>query len=754
VSHIDRLGELTRDEKVALLDGADLWRTKAIERVGIPAARMSDGPHGLRVQFEEGDHLGVEGSDPATCFPPAVAIASSWNERLARRVGAALGDEARAAGVDLLLGPGINLKRTPLCGRNFEYYSEDPVLTGELSAALIEGLQSKGVGAAIKHFAANNQETERMSISVEVDERTLRELYLHGFERAIMRAKPWAVMCSYNRINGVFASEDPWLLTQVLRDEWGFEGMVVSDWGAVSRRDRGIAAGLDLEMPSSSGAGTQSILGSLASGDLDEAEVDGAVSRVLQLVDRAQAGRSLSTGLDLEAQHRVAYEAALEGAVLLENDGVLPLDAAFGGAIAVIGEFARTPRYQGAGSSQVAAIRVDAALDGIRALVGDAREVRFAPGYRIEASDEESARRLRSDAVDAVRGAEVAVLFLGLPPSYESESFDRSHLRLPEEQLTLLNNVAALGVPLVVVLSNGGVVEIAEWRHQASAVLEGWLLGEAGGTALADLLFGVASPSGRLAETIPVKLEHTPAVGNFPGEHGVVRYGERGLVGYRWYDAHGLDVAYPFGFGLGYSTFAWSGVALALDAPSAHASISVTVRNTGSRTASEVVQLYVADLESSVAQPPRRLAGFAKIRLEPGEERRVTVALDRRAFAYWHTGAGRWVVEGGTFEVHVARHSRDVVETVRFELPGDAVEAELTLDSPAGDWWNHAMVGERVRAATTGRYGRLLGDPNEAPLYRPIPLSRMMRFPGFPFGEDLARGWLDEVHGRQAAEAT
>jgi beta-glucosidase len=745
VSQVDRLGELTRDEKVSLLDGADLWRTKAIERLGIPAARMSDGPHGLRVQFEEGDHLGVEGSDPATCFPPAVAIASSWNEQLARRVGAALGDEARAAGVDVLLGPGINLKRTPLCGRNFEYYSEDPLLTGELSAALIEGLQSRGVGAAIKHFAANNQETERMSISVEVDERTLRELYLHGFERAITRAKPWAVMCSYNRINGVFASEDPWLLTRVLRDEWGFEGMVVSDWGAVSRRDRGVAAGLDLEMPSSSGAGTRSILNALASGDIDEADLDRAVSRVLGLVDRVQAGRSLPTDLDFERQHRVAYEAALEGAVLLENDGVLPLDAASGGAVAVIGEFARTPRFQGAGSSQVAAIRVDAALDRIRALVDDRRQVRFAAGYRVDGLDEGSAEQLRSEAVDAARGAEVAVLFLGLSASYESESFDRSHLRLPDEQLMLLAQVAALGVPLVVVLSNGGVVEIADWRHHASAILEGWLLGEAGGAALADLLFGVASPSGRLAETIPLKLEHTPAVGNFPGEHDIVRYGERGLVGYRWYDAHGLDVAYPFGFGLAYSSFAWSGVALASDAPSALVSVSVTVRNTGSRAASEVVQLYVADLESSVAQPPQRLAGFAKVRLEPGEERQVTIPLDRRAFAYWHTAAGRWVVEGGAFEVRVARHSRDVVETIRLELPGDVVETPLTLDSPVGDWWDHPVIGERVRAATLGRYGRLLADPHEAPLFRPIPLARMMRFPGFPFGEDLARGWLDEV---------
>jgi beta-glucosidase len=747
MSNAGKVGELTLEEKAALLDGADLWRTKEVPRVGIPAARMSDGPHGMRVQFEEGDHLGVEGSDPATCFPPAVAIASSWNEQLARRVGEALADEARAAGVGLLLGPGINLKRTPLCGRNFEYYSEDPLLAGELSGALIEGLQSRGVGAAIKHFAANNQETERMSISVEADERTLRELYLHGFERAIARAKPWAVMCSYNRINGVFASEDPWLLTKVLRDDWGFDGMVVSDWGAVSRRDRGVAAGLDLEMPTSSGAGTRAILDAVGAGTLAEGDIDRSVGRVLQLVDRAIAGRELPSTLDLERQHHVAYEAALEGAVLLENDGVLPLDPALGGAVAVVGEFARTPRYQGAGSSQVASIRVDAPLDAITELVGGRREVRFAPGFRIpDVGDPDVVDpELLADAVDALKGAEVALVFLGLPPSYESESFDREHLRLPDAQLAVLDALAGAGVPLVVVLSNGGVVEVAGWRDRTSAILEGWLLGEAGGAALADLIFGIESPSGRLAETIPLRLAHTPAVGNYPGEQGVVRYGERLLIGYRWYDAHELEVAYPFGYGLGYTTFAWSGVAIAVDAPAASASVSVTVRNTGERTGSEVVQLYVADPESSVEQPPQRLAGFAKVRLEPGEERRVSIPLDRRAFAFWHPAAGRWVVEGGAFELRVARHSRDIVEATRIELPGDVVETPLTLDSPAGDWWDHPVLGSRVREAITGRYGRLLADPRESPLFRPIPLSRMIRFPGFTLGEDQARALLAEL---------
>ncbi|MDM4762047.1 glycoside hydrolase family 3 C-terminal domain-containing protein [Galbitalea sp. SE-J8] len=735
---------LSLDEKLELLDGADLWHTAAIARAGVPAIMLSDGPHGLRVQFDEADHLGVEGSEPAVCFPPAVAVASTWNRDVARAVGAALGDAARAAGVAVLLGPGINLKRSPLCGRNFEYYSEDPLLTGELAGALIDGVQSRGVGTAIKHFAANNQETERMSISVEADARTLRELYLAGFERAIRSARPWAVMCSYNRINGVFASEDPWLLTRVLRDEWGFDGLVVSDWGAVYRRDRALAAGLDLEMPSSSGAGAATLRRALDAGEIGLDAVDRGVERVLRLVDRVTDAASVDREppIGVEAQRRVAHDAALEGAVLLKNErSALPIDPDQGGPVAVIGEFARTPRYQGAGSSQVASIRVDSALDALRGLVG--RELRFAPGYGIGATGPDDA--LVAEAVEAATGADVAVLFLGLPPDDESESFDRSHLRLPDAQLALLERIAGLAARTVVVLSNGGVVEVEPWQRHADAVLEGWLLGEAGGGALAELLVGVHSPSGRLAETIPIALADNPTVGNFPGELGTVRYGERLLVGYRWYDAHRMPVAYPFGHGLGYTDFAYEDLAVHVVPGEDAVVVAVTVRNTGERVGSEVVQVYVSDPDAAVARPDQELTGFAKLELAPGEARRVRIELDERAFAYWHPSVDRWVVEGGAFEVRVGRSSRDIRLASTVSLEGERVSPPLTLDSPAGDWWQHPVLGPRVRELVTGRYARLLADPAEAPLFRPIPLARMIRFPGFSLSEDDARALLAEL---------
>lgn len=418
MTYADLLDQLTLEEKIGLLDGADLWRTKQVERLGIPSIMLSDGPHGLRVQYDEGDHLGREGSEPATCFPPAVAIAASWNRKLACAVGAALANEARAAGVSVILGPGLNLKRTPLCGRNFEYYSEDPLLAGELARHLAAGVQSRGVGATLKHFAANNQETERMSISVKADERTLREMYLSGFERAIGIAQPWAVMCSYNRINGAFASEDPWLLTQVLRNDWGFDGFVVSDWGAVSRRDRAVAAGLDLEMPSSSGIGSRTIARAVAEGTLSEAEVEVAARRVLQLVDRATtaAAEIPAEPLDLERQRDIAYRAAVEGAVLLKNDGLLPIHTESGGAVSVIGELARTARNQGAGSSKVNSRRVEAALPALQAALGT-RGVVFASGYRLDGQPDEA---LATEAVAAAVSAEIAVVFLGIPEQAES----------------------------------------------------------------------------------------------------------------------------------------------------------------------------------------------------------------------------------------------------------------------------------------------------------------------------------------------
>jgi beta-glucosidase len=737
------LAALTLEEKASLLDGSDFWHTQGVERLGVPAVMVTDGPHGLRKQAEGVDHVGLHDSVPATCFPPAAGLASTWNTALLEQVGAALGQECRAEGVAVLLGPGVNMKRSPLCGRNFEYFSEDPVLAGDLAAALVAGIQSRGVGTSLKHFAANNQETERMSISAEVDERTLREVYLPAFERVVTQSQPWTVMCSYNRINGVYASQDRWLLTDVLRGDWGFAGLVVSDWGAVDERPASVAAGLDLEMPSSSGAGTAKVLDAVRSGALSEADVDLAVTRNLELLARVLPATGPGQTYDAAAHHALARQAARESAVLLKNEGgLLPLDPASGGTVAVLGEFARTPRYQGAGSSQVAPTQLDDALGALREATP--REVVFAPGYAVDAEEADDA--LVAEAVAAARDAEVVVLFLGLPASYESEGYDRTHLDLPAPQLALLEAVAEVNPALVVVLSNGSAVTLDPWQDRAAAVLEGWLLGQAGGSATADLLLGAANPSGRLAETVPVRLEDNPSYGNFPGEHGVVRYGEGLLIGYRWYDTRKMAVTYPFGHGLSYTTFGYSDLSARVEGSGAatRVSVEVTVTNTGPRAGAEVVQVYVSDPVATVLRPEQELKAFAKVLLEPGESTRVALDLSARDLSYWHTLLGRWVVEGGEFEVRVGASSRDVRLVEAVQVEGEDLVMPLSPSSEAELWLAHPVGGPRLRAlldaAGPGSPAEMLDDPQHGQMMRAIPLVRLTRFPGFPVAEsDLER---------------
>lgn len=676
----------------------------------------------------------------------------------------ALGVEARGLDVSVLLGPGVNMKRSPLCGRNFEYFSEDPTLAGELAAAMVEGVQSQGVGTSVKHLAANNQETDRMTVSADVDERTLREIYLPAFERVVTRAQPWTVMCPYNRINGVHASEDPWLLTTVLRDQWGFTGLVVSDWGAVNRRDAGVAAGLDLEMPSSSGAGTQVVLDAVRAGTLAEADVDRAAGRVLQLVDRALRGQDVPVGpVDVEAHHALAHEAALAGAVLLKNeDGILPL-AADGGTVAVIGDLARDPRYQGAGSSQVNPTRLDDALSALRSALDGPREVAFAPGYVTESAAADGA--LVEEAVRVAADADVTVLFLGLPASWESEGYDRDTIDLPPAQVDLLQAVAGVTDRIVVVLANGGMVAVEPWQTHALAVLEGWLLGQAGGSAVVDLLLGTANPSGRLAETIPLRHEDTPAVGGFPGEHGHVRYGEGLLIGYRWYDARALPVAYPFGHGLSYTTFRYDGLVAEVvqdgrptpdgaadgSEPDIRVELRFTVTNTGERTGTETAQVYVSDPVAEAYRPPQELRAFARVELEPGATQEATLILDRRAFAFWHTGLGRWAVEGGAFGIAVGASSRDLRLGARVELPGDDLTPPLTAESTAEVWFAHPQGGPWLREALNGNdFEKVLADPRNGQMMRAIPLVRLSRMPGFPVGEERVR----EAVTRYAARRT
>ncbi|WTW99864.1 glycoside hydrolase family 3 C-terminal domain-containing protein [Streptomycetaceae bacterium NBC_01309] len=745
------LADLTLEEKAALLDGSDFWRTQPIERLGIPAIMLSDGPHGLRKQDESGDHLGLLASVPATCFPPAAGLASSWDTALVARVGEAIGRECRTEEVAVVLGPGVNMKRSPLCGRNFEYYSEDPALAGELGAAFTQGVQSQGVGVSVKHYAANNQETDRMTVSAEVDERTLREIYLPAFETVVAKADPWTVMSSYNRVNGTYVAESRELLTEILRDDWGFRGLVVSDWGGVSRRAETVAAGLDLEMPSSGGIGTRIILDAVASGQLTQADVDLAVTRVLTLIDRALPALADPAGYDADAHHTLAREAAAASAVLLKNDGgMLPLDPAAGGTVAVIGEFARTPRFQGAGSSQVNPTRVDSALDALRAALEGRREVAFAAGYVIESEDADP--ELVAEAVATAAGAEVAVLFLGQPPSYESEGYDRAHMDLPAQQIALLHAVADANANLVVVLSNGSVVTLAPWQDRAKAVLETWLLGQAGGSAVADLLLGAVAPSGKLAETIPVRFEDNPTVGNFPGDFGRVQYGEGLLIGYRWYDAHRLPVAYPFGHGLSYTTFGYEGIEISVRADGAEpqVDVTVTVTNTGDRAGTETVQLYVTDPEASVYRPEQELRAFARVTLEPGESAPVTLALGRRAFAFWHESVGRWIVEGGVFGLRIGTSSRDIRVEGSVELTGDAFAVPLQADSTAEQWFAHPAAGPWLREAVgTEGFAAMLFDPDSGQMIRAIPLSRLARFPGFPVTDQQ----IDEAVQKFAANA-
>ncbi|MDR2566075.1 MAG: glycoside hydrolase family 3 C-terminal domain-containing protein [Bifidobacteriaceae bacterium] len=742
LERVDQLLEqLTDQEKLSLLDGLDFWHTQPVERLGIPALMLTDGPHGLRKQSGAADHLGLNQSVPATCFPTASALASSWDADLVQEIGRALGEEARAEQVAVVLGPGLNIKRSPLCGRNFEYFSEDPALGGTLAAAMARGIQSQGIGACLKHFAANNQETDRMRVSAEIDPRTLREIYLAGFERAVRASQPWTVMSSYNRINGTYAAGSRWLLTDLLRDSWGFDGLVMSDWGGTDNRPEDLKAGLDLEMPSSSGHGAAAVRAALAQGRATMEDVDRSVRRLLRLIARAEPATEPGQGYDKEAHHDLARRAAAQSAVLLKNEGgLLPLDPASGGTIAVIGDFARSPRYQGSGSSAVNPTRLDNALDAIVDLVDDRREVVFARGFLAE--EEAGDRRLVDQAVAAASSAEAVVLFLGLPPSYESEGYDRADTSLPAPQLELLGEVAAANPNLVVVLSNGGVVDVASWQYQAPAVLEGWLGGQAGGSATADLLFGRVSPGGKLAETIPLRLEDNPSFGNFPGERGTVRYGEGTLVGYRWYDARGFEVAYPFGHGLSYTTFAYSPLTAAVLEDGARPSVEVrlTVRNSGTVRGREVAQVYVRDPVASVARPPQELRAFTVVDLEPGESREVAFMLDARAFAFWDVSLGRWFVEGGDFEIRCGSSSRDVRSTATVTLAGDHAQRPLSVNSTANEWLADPVRGPWLRDRLEGTaFAGLATDPGMAALMGPSPLIRLTRFEGFPVTEsDLA----------------
>ncbi len=676
------IDQMTLQEKASLCSGLDFWHLKGIERLGIPSIMVTDGPHGLRKQAGNGERASLSESIPATCFPTASALAATWNRELVYQVGEAIGKECKQEKVGVILGPGVNIKRSPLCGRNFEYFSEDPYLTGEIAISHIRGVQSQGIGTSLKHYAANNQEFRRMTIDTVVDERALREIYLTGFEMVVKAAQPWTVMSAYNKVNGTFCSENEYLMTELLQDEWGFDGLVVTDWGAMNDRIDGLVAGVELEMPGTKNGNDDRIAAAVKGNRMDEAVLDRAVERILELIFRAADTLAEDYYYDRQAHHALARKAAGEGAVLLKNEGgILPLQV--DAKVAILGEFAKEPRYQGAGSSLINPTQLDNFYVEVVKLVGE-ENISFAPGY--PSKGDKVDEQLLKEAVDIAREAELVVICAGLPDKYEVEGLDRKHMRLPQSQDALIGAVANAHHKVVLVLSNGSPVEMP-WIDQVQAVLEGYLGGQAGAGAIADILYGKVNPSGKLAETFPFKLEDNPSYHYFPGGPKTVEYRESIYSGYRFYDSAGLESLYPFGHGLSYTTFEYRNLHLSRKTITDQESLMVTLRvkNTGLVEGKEIVQLYVRDIESTVFRPDKELQGFAKVALNPGEESQVRIELARRAFAYYNTDLQDWHVESGDFEILVGASSRDIrlseVVTIESTQPAaPLVEREKLAD--------------------------------------------------------------------------
>lgn len=667
------VNELTLEEKASLCSGADFWHTKAIDRLNIPAAMVSDGPHGIRKQESLADHMGVAESIKAIGFPTASAMACSFDRDLLHKVGDALGEECVAEDLAVLLGPGINMKRSPICGRNFEYYSEDPVVAGELGAAFVNGVQKHGVGTSLKHFAANNQEWRRMSISAEIDERTLREIYLAAFETVVKKAQPWTIMCSYNRINGVYSCENDWLLNKVLRDEWGFEGLVMTDWGAMDERVPSLKAGLDLEMPDCHGETDKLIVKAVQSGELEEPVLDTAVERILTMVDKYLTARkgidpasmvhplpsSVERGYDVAAHHALARTTAEQSAVLLKNEDILPLQK--DKKIAFIGEFAKVPRIQGGGSSHINNTSVESALDA----AGDS--VSYAQGFHID--EETTDETLLQEAITLAKESDVAVIFAGLPDSFESEGFDRTHLNMPANQNELIARISEVQPNVVVVLHSGSPIAMP-WLDKVAGVLQMYLAGQASGGAAVNLLFGDATPCGKLAETFPLHLEDNPSYLNFPGNREKVCYQEGVFIGYRYYDKKKMDVLFPFGYGLSYTDFTYSNMKVTVNGKNAadvdviketdEIVVSADITNTGNCDGAEIVQLYIKNPVVYEIRPEKELRDFAKVFLKAGETKTVTFTLNARAFSYYETRIHDWYAESGDYEILLASSSRDI----------------------------------------------------------------------------------------------
>lgn len=759
------VSQMTLEEKAGLCSGLDFWYTKAVERLNIPSVMLSDGPHGLRKQKSDGDHLGIGESIEAVCFPAGCAVASSFDRDLIRSMGEALGEECQAENVAVILGPAANIKRSPLCGRNFEYFSEDPYLATEMAANHIKGVQSKQVGTSLKHYLANNQEHRRMSASSEVDERTLREIYLAAFEGAVKNGKPWTVMCSYNRVNGEYASESHRYLTDILRNEWNFDGYVVSDWGAVNDRVTGLKAGLDLEMPGSRGMNDAKIVKAVKDGSLEEAVVDAVVTRILKTHYQYTENRAENAVFDKDGHHNLANKIECESMVLLKNEGILPLKPE--ASVAFIGKFAEKPRYQGGGSSHINSFKTTSALEAVKSIAN----ITYAPGY--ETTEDMLDEDLISQAVEAAKAAGTAVIFAGLPDAFESEGYDRTHMSLPKCQNHLIERICEVQPNTVVVLHNGSPVEMP-WANKVKGILEVYLGGQAVGSAAVDVLYGKANPCGKLAETFPVKLEDNPSYLNFPGAGDKVEYKEGIFVGYRYYDKKKMDVLFPFGYGLSYTTFSYSNQQIHKAGDTAMndeilltvkdtdmVTVTVDITNTGTVPGKEIVQLYISAKESQVIRPLKELKGFEKIYLEPGETKTVTFTLGKRSFAYYNTDQKDWHAESGKYDILIGKSSRDIVCSKELMLISTTViHKKYTLNSTFGDIMADPKASEIIKPVIDGYslgfdtgsedMEEVLGEGSRemmAAMFQNLPLRAVISFGNGTIKEEDIRKLLDEING-------
>ncbi|MCD7807484.1 MAG: glycoside hydrolase family 3 C-terminal domain-containing protein [Lachnospiraceae bacterium] len=733
--------QMTLEEKAGLCSGLDFWHTKGVERLGIPSEMVSDGPHGLRKQEDAADHLGMNDSIRAVCFPAGCATASSFNRDMVTKLGETLGEECQAENLSTILGPAMNIKRSPLCGRNFEYYSEDPLVSTEIAGALVHGVQSKNVGTSPKHFAANNQEYHRLTSSSEMDERTLREIYLASFEGMVKKEKPWTIMNSYNKLNGTYLCENKELLNDILREEWGFDGYVMTDWGAMDDRVEALKAGCNLEMPSSQGITDAEIVEAVQNGTLEEAVLDKRCEELLNIIFRYEENRDREAVFDREKDHEIARSMEEESIVLLKNEGgVLPLNS--DQKAAFIGKYAKTPRYQGGGSSHVNSSKVESALDAVQFIANvKAENVTYAQGFD-DAEDKVEAT-LEAEAIEAAKNADVAVIFAGLPDNFESEGYDRKHMRMPDCQNHLIEAVAAVQPNTVVVLHNGSPVEMP-WVHQVKAVVETYLGGQAVGGAVVNVLYGNVNPSGHLAETFPLRVQDTPCYLTFGGENDKSEYAEGVFVGYRYYTSKEMEVLFPFGHGLSYTTFAYDNLCISEESikESQNLTVTVDVTNTGSMAGREVVQLYVAPKGGRIIRPVRELKGFDKIALKPGETKTVTFTLDRRAFAYWNTDIHDWCVESGEYEIQIGLNAQEVVLTKTIHVDSEMVLPKVftknsTLGEIMADPKGMAIFGQMMaqggeQQEQSEAAGEAISQDMVAAMMEGMPLRQLLSFaPGF-----------------------